>query len=339
MPAPLLRTLRITSRTRRFVPSLASVFITAILAIGLLAHAPQHASAETTAVTQCNDDTTSNQGGQGIACTVTIVNYMTAAGGIDTARPSTVTVTRCTGPAGFVATGAGTCVTHTTTSAGPIASVRQCNGSGNGGGGVVMCSTTVTNYFSGSPATAPTAATVYQCAGSVVTGTGASGMCIPADSPQTTSATGATIAQCNGSGNGGPHAGFICSVTGGSTTTAALPVHVEQCNGSGNGGGALMNCRATVMHVIARLPVTLAVTPAAARLAAPAAASRQDIPPQALSVQAAQAPPSPPATGNAGLATRSAASHSVVAGAWLLGIAALALVPGGRWLVARRATQ
>jgi len=215
-------------------------------------------------VNQCNDDAASNVGGQGIRCTVTVANFLTSTGAIDPSRPSTVTVTRCVGAAGPIGAGAGTCTTTTTTSTTPVTSVTQCNGSANGGGGVLTCSVTMTNTFAGAAA-APTGATVYQCIGSVITGTGAPGTCTPANTPGVTSVTAATVGQCNGSGNGGTSVGFVCTVSG--TTSSTLSVHVDQCNGSANGGGSLVNCSATVTAVVAAAtsaPATATPAPVAA---------------------------------------------------------------------------
>ena len=213
-------------------------------------------------VTQCNDDGASNVGGQGISCTVTIANFVTSTGTIDPARPTTVTVTRCVGAAGPIGAGAGTCTTTTTTSTELVTSVAQCNGSANGGGGVLICSVTMTNTITGGAT--PTAATVYQCVGSVITGTGAPGTCTPANTPGVTSVTAATVGQCNGSGNGGTSVGFICTVGPASMISATLSVNVDQCNGSANGGGSLVRCSANVNSIIETQPVATATpTPTA----------------------------------------------------------------------------
>lgn len=83
-----------------------------------------------------------------------------------------------------------------------MTTVQQCNGSGNGGGGVVICAVTVTTTFTSAPAVLPTGATVYQCIGSVITGTGVPGTCTPVNTPGITSVTAATVGQCNGTANG-----------------------------------------------------------------------------------------------------------------------------------------
>jgi hypothetical protein len=228
---------------------ITSLFAMCFLVMAVLAYggASANAAALSAPVNQCNNITASNVGGQGVSCTVTVVNFVTA-GGSATGTPNTITVTVCTGAAGPVGAGAGTCATTTTTSATPVTQVTQCDGVSNGGGGVLICSVTMTNNISGSATATP--ANVYQCIGSVITGPGAPGTCTPVNTPGITSVTSATVGQCNGSGNGGTSVGFICSVGTGSTTSASLPVNVDQCNGSANGGGSLVRCTATVNNVI-----------------------------------------------------------------------------------------
>ena len=244
-----------------------ALLATCLLMIGALAQSGGQSSAAplSAPVNQCNNDTASNVGGQGLACTVTVDNYVTSTG--SASAPATVSVTRCVGAAGPIGAGAGTCATTTSTSAQPVVSVTQCDGSANGGGGVLICTVTITNHFAGSPASAPAPATVYQCIGSVITGTGAPGTCTPVNTPGVTSVSAATVGQCNGSGNGGTSVGFICSVATGSTASATLAVNVDQCNGSTNGGGALTTCRAMVSSIIAAAPTA---TPGATATATPA---------------------------------------------------------------------
>lgn len=325
------------------VTGLLFVLAAATLAIGLLSLSPRAASAAAPPITQCNNDTASNVGGQGIACTVTIVNYVTSTGAIDATSPSTVTVTKCTGAAGPIAAGAGTCATTTTTSTAPITLVQQCDGSANGGGGVAICTVTVTNHFSGSPAVAPAAAAVYQCIGSVISGPGAPGNCTPVNTPGITSVTAATVGQCNNSGNGGTSVGFICTVGGSSTTTSTLAVHVDQCNGSGNGGGSLVRCTAAVMNdVVAAIPTpTATVTPPSAPTVVPTAVPTPTVTPPVVAaptiaptpavvppvVATPVAPPTstlrPPATGNAGLIAQRRTTHLPQ---WLVGVAIVVLL-------------
>ena len=244
----------------------------AVLVIGSLGQTGMQVSAAplSAPVNQCNNDTASNVGGQGLSCTVTVVNNLTSSGAA--ASPSTVTVTRCVGAAGPIAAGAGTCATTTSSSATPVTQITQCDGSSNGGGGVLICTATITNNYAGTLAQAPTPAKVYQCIGSVITGTGAPGTCTPVNTPGVTSVTAATVGQCNNSGNGGTSVGFVCTVTSGSTDTSALPVNIDQCNGSANGGGALTRCQATVNSVVtAAAAPTATPAPVALPVASPTA--------------------------------------------------------------------
>jgi len=249
------------ARHRWLVASAGSALAVVMLAVGLLGQAPSPAEAQVAPVAQCNDDAASNIGGQGIACTVTVTNnFLISEGGVvTTSAPSTVTTTRCVGAAGPIREGAGTCATSTFTSATPITQVRQCNGSANGGGGVVRCTVTVTNMLGGlTMATSP--ATVYQCIGSVITGPGAPGSCTPVNTPGVTSVTAATVGQCNGSGNGGTNVGFVCTV-GASSVVGAIVVNVDQCNGSANGGGSQTTCSASVLSQFVAQVAPLAPTP------------------------------------------------------------------------------
>jgi hypothetical protein len=214
-------------------------------------------------VAQCNHEF--NAGGQGIRCTVTIVNYVTSTGTIDAVTPSTVTVTRCTGAAGPIAAGIAppvVCNTTTTISVEPITLVDQCNDSGGGGGGVVICTATVTNHFTGAPLAAPVGATLYQCDGSDTTGPAVLS-CTPTNSGAS-NVTDVTVGQCTGSGNGGTTVEFACSMDPASTMTSTLPINVQQCNGSANGNGApsRMNCTSTVTNdVILAATATPTATP------------------------------------------------------------------------------
>lgn len=265
----------------RRVLRVAAILAMALLMISSVAQSGGQMSAAplSAPVNQCNNDTASNVGGQGLSCTVTVVNNVDGSGNATAA--STVTVTKCVGAAGPIAAGAGTCATTVSTSPAPVTSVTQCDGSANGGGGVLICTVTITNNIAGS--VTPTPATVYQCIGSVITGTGAPGTCTPVNTPGITSVTAATVGQCNNSGNGGTSVSFICNVSVGSTMSSAfamnvdpvsvgstmssaLAVNVDQCNGSANGGGSLVRCTATVNSV-----VTAASTPAPATPAPPTA--------------------------------------------------------------------
>lgn len=241
---------------RPILKSLA-VFAFAVLVLGGIAQSGTEVSAAPQAAPalQCNNDAASNVGGQGLSCTITIVNFVTSSGSATT-TPSTVTLTRCFGAAGPIGLGAGTCSTTTSTSSTPITQIQQCDGVSNGGSGVLICTVTMTNNFSGTPAQPLGAASVYQCVGSAITGPGAPGTCTPVNTPGVTSVTAATVGQCNGSGNGGTSVGFICTVSTGSTATTVLPVNIDQCNGSGNGGGALVKCQATVTSVVSAVSPT-----------------------------------------------------------------------------------
>ena len=250
---------------------ITGILAMALLMIGSLAQSGAQISAAplSAPVNQCNNDAASNVGGQGLACTVTVVNNVTSSGAA--AAPSTITVTRCVGAAGPIGAGAGTCTTTTTTSATPVTQITQCDGISNGGGGVMICMVNITNNFTGALAQAPTPASVYQCIGSVITGTGAPGTCTPVNTPGVTSVTAATVGQCNGSGNGGTSVGFVCAVTTSSTTTSVLPINVDQCNGSANGGGALVSCQATVSSAVAAAAPAPTVAPTVAPTTAPIA--------------------------------------------------------------------
>ena len=364
---------RATPSRKRLSAEFAIGVFLALSAFGLLGQGSDSASAAAAPVAQCNNDTASNVGGQGISCTVTIENHVTGGGTLDAAAPSRVTVTRCTGAAGPIGAGAGTCATTVTTSAEPATQVQQCNGSGNGGGGVVICSVTVTNTFSTSPVSAATPATIYQCIGSVITGTGGPGSCTPANTPGVNSVSAATVGQCNGSGNGGTSVGFICTVSGQSTTTAALAVHIDQCNGSANGGGALLRCTATVTNVVApsvpstatptatasSVPTTATVspTPGTSTPGPGATSTPTGTPPSATATRTATPtspvtgsptpaltppagttplPPRPPATGNAGGEGANGASQAFIL---LLGIASIGLLAAGIRVVSRRSSR
>ncbi|HML98980.1 MAG TPA: hypothetical protein PKD75_10910 [Tepidiformaceae bacterium] len=244
-------------RASRF--GLVFVLALATLTMVLLTQRSNPASAAAAPVTQCNGE--ANVGGQGIRCTVTIVNHVDSNGAAT--APSAITVTKCTGAAGPIAAGAGTCNTTITSSPEPITLIQQCNGSGSGGGGVVICSVQVTNSFSSAPVSAIGAATVYQCVGS---GDGVSAVCAPANTPGITSVGQATVGQCNGSGNGGTSAGFVCTVGGASTMTLSFPMNIDQCNNSANGGGARVECTAAVTNQV--LPPTLTPTATATQTGA-----------------------------------------------------------------------
>ena len=359
----ICRILRVTSRHRL----VATGFVIAVAAItvGLIGQ-PAHSASAAGATSQCNSEM--NGGGTEVACTVTVVNYLSASGELSQTPPSTVTMTRCVGASGPL--GTLTCTTTTSVSTQPVTAVRQCDASGNGGGGSVVCTATITNHFSGSPGSV-TPATVYQCIGSVITGTGAPGTCTPANTPGVTSVTAATVGQCNGSGNGGTNVRFTCSVTPGSNITQALPLNIDQCNGSANGGGALVVCEVTVVNDVATTPspttppgatVTPNSSPTAAPgtspVASPATSPGASVTPvttgtpvptrglasptpanatarpestPAGNVPAVSSTPRPPATGNAGPASHPGAGNRLL----VLGIIAAAGLMAGLGLKSR----
>lgn len=193
------------------------------------------AQAAPAAVQQCND--VANVGGQGITCSVDIVNNLNVATG---KTSSTATVTMCVGAANAPLK----CTTTPSSSTALTTSVDQCNRSGNGGGGAVRCAVSVVNNITGN--TTRRGATVNQCIGSG--GGGGTQPTVACDPNGNT--TNATITQCNGSGNGGGATRRVrCTVTP-STRTSAIPVTINQCNGSGNGGGALVICTASITNNI-----------------------------------------------------------------------------------------
>ncbi|HEX5824374.1 MAG TPA: hypothetical protein VFY18_07965 [Candidatus Limnocylindrales bacterium] len=206
--------------------ALAALLAAGLLLVGSLALAVGVTAATIAPTTTCNN----GLGNGGAVCEVTVVNTITPSGG-----SAVVTVRECTGSAGVPDT---TCTNVTQPLSEPVTAVNQCNGTGSGGGGTLLCSVTVTNNFVGLSPTI-TAVTVNQCVGSVTTGT--TRVCDPF--PATTS--GATITQCNGSANGGGTS-LTCSASG--TQSSGLAVTINQCNGSSNGGGTRTVCSATMIN-------------------------------------------------------------------------------------------
>lgn len=325
-------------RSRKSATGIALLLAAALLAIAMVAVAPSPAGAQAAPVAQCNDDAASNVGGQGISCTVVIVNYVNSDGTIATTAPSTVTMTRCVGAAGPIGAGAGTCATTVTTSSAPVTLVQQCNGSANGGGGVLICSVSVTNHFNGTPTAPVGPATVYQCIGSVITGTGAPGTCTPVNTPGVTSVTAATVGQCNGSGNGGTSVGFTCTVDTASTVTTTLSVNVDQCNGSANGGGSLVTCTASVSNQVTPSTPTPTPTPAVTPTPTPSATSTPTPAATAEATGVATAVPTAPPGGpvpvpaDTGNADGLAESGGLPVTALLLSLATVGLLVGARRL-------
>jgi hypothetical protein len=249
---------------------LSSLFALALLG-GSLGNAPRASAATIAPTTTCNN-AVGNAGGQGAVCQVTVVNTITPAGG-----SAVVTVRECTGSAGVPETA---CTNTTSPLTEPVTAIDQCNGSINGGGGVLLCSIVVTNNFVGmTPSPTVTAVTVNQCAGSGTTGT------VRVCDPDTT-ITGATINQCNGSANGG---GTSLTCTASGTQSSGLIVLIRQCNDSSNGGGTTTVCSATMTNNIipaaatpSPTPVpapTATATPAPGATAAPTATPRPTAPP------------------------------------------------------------
>lgn len=248
---------------------------------------------------QCNNVT--NIAGQRITCTVSVNNYYDVA----TAGASSVVVlTVCHDATGVIP---GTCVTTPQGSAtGLVSSVTQCNDSGNGGGGELICSVAIINHVVGD--ITATGVTVNQCIGS---GTGGGATPLNCDPIQST--TSATVTQCNGSANGG---GADVRVTCTAAVPGAgtrLPVLVNQCNNSENGGGSTVTCGYTVQNLIT-----------AAAVAPPGGSAGQaETPAQAAAREAAAA------EGLAFTGTDPALLVTIAAGALTLG-AALMLIESRR---------
>ncbi len=237
---------------KRFIPGLAVTLLMGFALVAGFALGPGTALGAP-APPQCNGEM--NVGGEQVVCAIVIQNYIDPDGGLASTVDSTMTMTRCVKA---VADPGLTCDTPVVTVlTAPVTSVSQCNGSGNGGGGIVRCSVVITNQFTGTaPVLAPV--TTYQCIGSVITGTGAPGFCTPANTPSI-GAGEATVEQCNGSGNGGTSVSFICDVAG-EFLPLAMPISINQCNGSAEGGGALTDCTVTISNLAAPEPTPTVAT-------------------------------------------------------------------------------
>jgi len=205
-----------------------------LISVGLVALALP-ASAQTS-LSQCNG--TDNVGGQAVECHYTVTNNLD---GADTS--STVTLTECHGAANDPPTLV--CTPSTTTSTDLVTTVNQCNGSGNGGGGTVVCTVDVINNITGTMT--PTAATVNQCNAS---GTGGGTAPTVLCNPFPANTTGATVTQCNESGNGGGGTQRVQCTVDSDSTISVIDVTVNQCNGSGNGGGATVTCRTGLTNIV-----------------------------------------------------------------------------------------
>lgn len=186
------------------------------------------ASAANVSVGQCNG--INDTGGLTTTCEVVIINNLTN-------NPGT------TGSS--VSLNGGT----PTTSSDLVTSVTQCNASGNGGGGTLTCSVSITNNIAINGPGAASAATVNQCVGSGGPSGNPLGPPLPGNpdpcTPFPATTTGATITQCNGSAvGGGLVAPSTCDASG--TVSSSLPVTINQCNGSVGGGGSKINCSSTI---------------------------------------------------------------------------------------------
>ena len=218
------------SSTTRLYALVSAVALISALSLGITPSAMGQ-----TSLSQCNG--TDNVGGQAVECHYAVTNNLDG-----NTTSSSTTVTECHGAANDPATLV--CTPTTTTSTQLVTTVDQCNGSGNGGGGTVVCTVDVTNNITGTAT--PTAATVNQCNSSGLGGgTAPTVLC----NPFPANTTGADVNQCNESGNGGGGTQRVqCTVDSDSTTTSILDVTVNQCNGSGNGGGATVTCRTGITN-------------------------------------------------------------------------------------------
>ena len=190
-----------------------------------------------TSFSQCNG--VDNVGGEAVECHYTVTNNLN--GSVTSSR---VVLTECHGAANDPPTMV--CTSSVSTSTDLVTAIDQCNGSGNGGGGTVLCEVDVINRITGT--VTATAATVNQCNSS---GTGGGTVPTTLCDPFPANTTGANVTQCNGSGNGGGGTMRVqCSVDSDSTTTSLLNVTVNQCNGSGNEGGATVTCRTGLTNIV-----------------------------------------------------------------------------------------
>jgi hypothetical protein len=201
------------------------------------------AAGATVQIGQCNSDT--NIAGQRIACSVAIDNYYNVATGV---ASSVAVLVVCHSAAGVTT---GTCVTTPQTNAtGLVDSVNQCNGSGNGGGGELVCSVAIINHVVGD--ITATGVTVNQCIGSGAGGGASPLLCDPVQST-----TSATVTQCNGSANGGGADGRVICTAAVPGAGTRLPVLVNQCNDSENGGGSTVTCDYTVQNLVTPAAVVI----------------------------------------------------------------------------------
>jgi hypothetical protein len=232
-----------TTRSRVYTLALVMALVTLVMMFG-----PTQGNAfgvSVPSVNQCNG--TDNVGGQEVSCRVAVVNNLDLATNV---ASSTVTVTECHGAANTRPT----CTRSTTPYSQLTTSVTQCDGSGSGGGGTVLCEVDIVNNITGAATTTP--ATVNQCIGAGDGGgTQPTIVCNPLGST-----TNATVTQCNGSGNGGGGTLRVRCTVSPSTQTSALPITVDQCNGSGNGGGSTVTCFVSLVNNITTVPPVIPPT-------------------------------------------------------------------------------
>ena len=211
--------------------TVALLFLVTLISL-LVVSSPRTATAQT-ALTQCNG-APFDGAGLAIECHYTVTNTIKGS-----ATSSTVQVQECHGQANNAPTLV--CTSKTTKSSDLVTSISQCNNTGNGGGGTMVCTVDVVNKITGT--VKPTPATVNQCNGSGGGGGANPLLC----NPYPASTSGATVTQCNGSANGGGGTGRVkCTVDSGSTTTSVLGVTVNQCNDSENLGGSTVTCRTSL---------------------------------------------------------------------------------------------
>jgi hypothetical protein len=181
-------------RMRFAVASVGALALVSAFAIAGLVLPASVASAATVDISQCNNQGASAEGATTrMNCTVTVVNTING-----TTTNSTTTVTRqcelgpCSSPNG----------TFTTSSTNLVTSVTQCNGSDNDAAHPINCDVTITNNISANtPGAEPaTAATVNQCVGSAQGGGGIVN-CDPF--PATTTSATVTQCNGSGNGGGG----------------------------------------------------------------------------------------------------------------------------------------
>lgn len=136
---------------------LAVMFTLVVVTAAILGttQAPASAAPVPGAVIQCNG--VDNQGGRAVECDVTITNYLDVSTGVSS---SVIEVRTCSNFAGE----APTCSTVPASFPTATTVVDQCNGSGTGNGATVFCRVTVVNNIIGNTTLSP--ATIRQCEGS-----------------------------------------------------------------------------------------------------------------------------------------------------------------------------